>query len=363
MKTRAAVFREIGGPLTIETIDVDEPGPDEVRLRTSACGVCHSDLHFMNGAIAGPLPTVPGHEPAGVVESVGTNVTSVEPGDHVVACTSMYCGTCKQCQLGRPHLCTDRRFCQRAKGEPPRLSLDGMPLKQFADLSAFAEVMLVHERAVVKIADDLPLDVACLVGCGVTTGVGAALNTAKVTPGSSVAVFGCGGVGCSVIQGARLAGARQIIAVDIVESKLDTARHFGATDTLGPRDEDVVRAIKRLSGGGVDFAFDAVGSTTLTAQCFYSLAPRGLAVVVGAIPQGQKLELEPGHFYVEKMITGSIMGSNHFHLEIPQYLELYRQGRLDLDAMISARVTLDQVDDALAAMEAGEVTRSVILFD
>jgi S-(hydroxymethyl)glutathione dehydrogenase / alcohol dehydrogenase len=223
-------------------------------------------------------------------------------------------------------------------------------------------MMLVHERAVVKIDDDLPLDVASLVGCGVTTGVGAALNTAKVTPGSSVAVFGCGGVGCSVIQGARLAGARQIIAIDIVASKLEAASHFGATDVLLSGSEDPVKAIKRLSGGGVDFAFDAVGNTTRTAQCFYALAPRGLAVVVGAIPQGQKLELEPGHFYVEKMITGSIMGSNRFHIEAPQYLELYRQGRLDLDAMISARVTLDGVEGALAAMEAGEVTRSVIMF-
>jgi S-(hydroxymethyl)glutathione dehydrogenase / alcohol dehydrogenase len=368
VKARAAVLREIGGPLAFETIDVDEPGPNEVRMRTAACGVCHSDLHFMKGSIAGPVPTVPGHEPAGIVESVGSNVTSVQPGDHVIACTSMYCGTCKQCQLGRPWLCSDRRFCLRAKDEPPRLSLDGMPLKQFADLSGFAEMMLVHERAVVKIDDDLPLDVASLVGCGVTTGVGAALNTAKVTPGSSVAVFGCGGVGCSVIQGARLAGARQIIAIDIVPSKLETAQHFGATDTILPGDEDgsgtsSVRAIKRLSGGGVDFAFDAVGNVNLTAQCFYALAPRGLAVVVGAIPQGQKLELEPGHFYVEKMITGSIMGSNRFHIEAPQYLQLYRQGRLDLDSMISARVSLTEVDGALAAMEAGEVTRSVIMFD
>ncbi len=362
MKAKAAVFREIGGRLSIEEINVDDPAPNEVRIQTVACGVCHSDLHFMNGSIGGPLPTVPGHEPAGIVEAVGSEVQSVKPGDHVIACTSMYCGTCKQCQLGRPWLCMDRRFCMRAKDAPPRLSVNGMALKQFADLSGFAEMMLVHERAVVKIDDDLPLDVASLVGCGVTTGVGAALNTAKVTPGSSVAVFGCGGVGCSIIQGARLAGARQIIAIDIVASKLEAASHFGATDVLLSGSEDPVKAIKRLSGGGVDFAFDAVGNTILTAQCFYALAPRGLAVVVGAIPQGQKLELEPGHFYVEKMITGSIMGSNRFHIEAPQYLELYRQGRLDLDAMISARVTLDGVEGALAAMEAGEVTRSVIMF-
>ncbi|MPY91675.1 MAG: zinc-binding dehydrogenase [Acidimicrobiia bacterium] len=363
MKARAAIFREIGGELSIEEVDVDEAGPDEVRVRTSACGVCHSDLHFMQGSIGGPRPTIPGHEPAGVVESVGSQVRSVKPGDHVIACTSMFCGHCAQCMLGRPHLCTDRRSCRRPKGQRPRITLDGAEIHQFADLSGFSEVMLVHERAVVRIDDDVPLDRAALVGCAVTTGVGAALNTAKVAPGSSVAVFGCGGVGTSVIQGARLAGARQIIAVDIHPAKLDVARHFGATHVLLSGDEDPVKAIKGLSGGGVDYAFDAVGNTKLSAQCLYSLAPRGLAVIVGAIPAGHKLELEPGHFYVEKSITGSIMGSNRFHIDAPRYLELYRQGRLDLDAMISARVGLGEVSDALAAMEAGEVTRSVIMFD
>ena len=363
MKAKAAVFREIGGNLSIEAIDVDDPAPNEVRVRTVACGVCHSDLHFMKGSIAGPLPTVPGHEPAGIVEAVGHDVRSVSVGDHVIACTSMFCGACKQCMLGRTWLCTDRRACMRPKGAAPRLSVDGTALKQFADLSGFAEMMLLHERAVVRIDDDIPLDRAALVGCGVTTGVGAALNTARVAPGSSVAVFGCGGVGTSVIQGARLAGARQIIAIDILPSKLETARHFGATHTLNGNEEDAVRAIKKLSGGGVDFAFDAVGNIGLAAQCLYALAPRGVACIVGAIPAGQKLELEPGHFYVEKTLIGSIMGSNRFHIDAPQYLELYRQGRLDLDAMISARVTLDETEDALAAMEAGEVTRSVIMFE
>ena len=184
-------------------------------------GVCHSDLHFMQGSIAGPTPTVPGHEPAGIVKAVGAHVSSVAVGDHVIACTSMFCGSCKRCMFGRTHLCTDRRYCMRPKGANPRLSLDGEPLTQFADLSGFSEMMLLHERAVVKIDDDTPLDRAALAGCAVTTGVGAALNTAKFEPGSSVAVFGCGGVGASVIQGARLAGARQIIAIDLLPSKLE----------------------------------------------------------------------------------------------------------------------------------------------
>ncbi len=291
VKARAAVLREIGSDLTIEEIDVDDPADNEVLVRTVACGVCHSDLHFMQGSIYGPTPTVPWHEPAGIVEAVGANVHSVAVGVHVIACTSMFCGSCTQCMLGRTWLCTDRRYCMRPKGAPSRLSLDGEPLKQFADLSGFSEMMLLHERAVVKIPDDIPLDRAALVGCGVTTGVGAALNTARVTPGSSVAVFGCGGVGTSVIQGARLAGARQIIAIDLLPHKLESARHFGATDTILPGEESVVRQIKKLSGGGVDFAFDAVGVPELAANCFYSLAPRGLAVIVGAIPQGQTLTL------------------------------------------------------------------------
>ncbi len=367
MKARAAIFREIGGSLTIEEIDVDEPGPQEVRVRTAACGVCHSDLHFMQGNIAGPRPTVPGHEPAGIVESVGSEVRLVKPGDHVIACTSMFCGQCTQCMLGRLHLCTDRRPMRRRKGERPRLSQDGQELFQFADLSGFAELMLLHEKALVRIDDDIPLAQASLVGCGVTTGVGAALNTAKVTPGSSVVVFGAGGVGNSVIQGARIAGARQIIAVDIFPQKLEVAKGFGATHTIlvGPQNPDLdpVKEIKKLSQGGVDFAFDAVGNATLASQCFYALAPRGLAVIVGAIPRGQTLTLEPGHFYVEKMITGSIMGSNRFHIEAPQYLELYRQGRLDLDSMITERMPLSEVNVALEAMSSGEVTRTVLTFD
>ncbi|MFN0028738.1 MAG: Zn-dependent alcohol dehydrogenase [Acidimicrobiales bacterium] len=367
MKAKAAVFREIGGPISIETIDVDDPQPNEVRVTTAACGVCHSDLHFMKGSIAGALPTVLGHEPAGVVEAIGANVTSVEVGDHVIACTSMFCGGCVQCQYGRPHLCTDRRAVRRARGSAPRLSdSNGTALAQFADLSGFAEVMLLHERAVVRIDKDIPLDRASLVGCGVTTGVGAALNTAQVTPGSAVAVFGAGGVGNSVIQGARIAGARQIIAIDITAHKLEVAKGFGATHTVlvgdANPDVDPVREIKRLSGGGVDFAFDAVGLPQLAAQCLYALAPRGKAVIVGAIAKGQTLTLEPGHFYLEKTITGSLMGSNRFHIDAPRYLELYRQGKLDLDAMVSERMPLDNIDQAMAAMAAGEVTRSVIMF-
>jgi len=366
-KARAAIFSGVGVPLTFEEVEFDDPAPDEVLVRTVACGVCHSDLHFMQGSLAGPVPTIPGHEPAGIVEAVGSDVRTVKPGDHVVACTSLFCGQCKQCLRGWPHLCSDRGACRRDRGDRPRITHNGEKITQFADLSGFAEYMLLHERAVVAIDDDIPLDRASLVGCGVTTGVGAALNTAKVRPGSSVAVFGAGGVGNSVIQGARIAGARQIIAIDIMEHKLEIARHFGATHTIlsggDDGEPDPVRAIKKLSKGGVDFAFDAVGNTTLAAQCLYCLSARGVAVIVGAIPQGQKLELDPGHFYVEKTLIGSLMGSNKFHIEVPELLDLYRQDKLDLDSMVSATMPLENLDEALAAMEAGEVTRSVIMFD
>ena len=277
MKVKAAVFREVGAPLAIESVEVADPGPEEVLVRTAACGVCHSDLHFVQGSIAGPSPCVPGHEPAGVVEAVGESVTIVAPGDHVIACTSMYCGNCLQCLRGHRHLCVNRGACRRGADEPPRLSQAGSEIYQFADLAGFAERMLLHERAVVKIDDDLPLDKAAIVGCAVTTGVGAALNTARVEPGSSVAVFGAGGVGISIIQGARIAGALQIIAVDLLDQKLETARHFGATHTLNASDGEVVRAIKRLSDGGVDYSFDAVGNAGLVEQCFYCLAPRRAA--------------------------------------------------------------------------------------
>jgi len=367
MKARAAVFREIGVDLKIEEVEIDEPQANEVLIRTVACGVCHSDLHFVKGSIMGPVPTIPGHEPAGVVEAIGSNVRSVAVGDHVIACTSLFCGQCKQCLKGRPYLCMDRKSTQRRKGETPRIQLDGKYLAQFADLSAFCEKMLVHDTAVVKIDKDIPLDSAALVGCAVTTGVGAALNTAKVEPGSTVAVFGAGGIGISIIQGALIAGAKQIIVVDIVPSKLETARKFGATHVVlgGPDspDGDPVKAIKKLSRGGVDYAFDAVGIPLLSQQCFYSLAPRGQAIIVGAIPTGQKLELEPGHFYLEKSIIGCYMGSNRFHLDALNYLEFYKQDRLDLDSMITERMRLEDVNQAFNLMEGGEVTRTVIMFD
>ena len=363
MKIKAAVYRETHQPLTIEDVDLADPGPDEVLVKTVACGVCHSDLHALHGKIPADKPSIFGHEPAGIVQAVGERVRNVAVGDHVIACTSIHCGACAQCIQGRPHLCIDRAACQRGAEETPRISQGEEVIHQFADLSAFAEAMLLHHSAVVRIDPEIPLDRAALVGCAVTTGVGAALNTAQVAPGSSVVVFGAGGVGTSIMQGARIAGARQIIAVDVNDAKLKTAIEFGATDTLNSNESDPVRAIRKMTKGGADYAFEAVGIPKLLEQAFYCLGPHGTAVLVGAIPVGEHVSMNAGHFFLEKRILGCMMGSNRFSIDAPRYLELYRQGRLDLDGMITRHEPLDRVGDAFAAMEAGEVTRTVLTFE
>ena len=362
MEIKAAVYREKHQPLTIESVELADPGPDEVLVKTVACGVCHSDLHALHGAIPSPAPAIFGHEPAGIVEAVGERVRSVAPGDHVIACTSIQCGSCPQCIQGQGHLCTDRGACQREAGTTARITQNGEEIHQFADLAAFAEAMLLHHTAVVKIDPEIPLDRAALVGCAVTTGVGAALNTAQVAPGSSVVVFGAGGVGTSIIQGARIAGARQIISVDLNDDKLKKALHFGATDTLNAAEGDTVKIIKKMTRGGADYAFEAVGIAGLLEKAFYCLAPRGTAVVVGAIPFGEQVSLNAAHFFQEKRVIGCMMGSNKFRIDAPHYLELYRQGRLNLDDMVTQHEPLDRVTNAFEAMEAGKVTRTVLTF-
>jgi S-(hydroxymethyl)glutathione dehydrogenase / alcohol dehydrogenase len=360
---KAAVFHGPNQPLKIEEVEIDDPRDHEVLVKTAATGVCHSDLHFVEGLYPMAAPSVLGHEAAGVVEKVGKAVTYLKPGDHVIACTSVFCGYCEDCMSGHPNRCTNRAATQRAKDDKPRLSLKGQPVRQFADLSTYAEKMLLHENALVNIKNEMPLDRAALIGCGVTTGVGAVLNTAKIEPGTTVAVFGCGGVGISAIQGARIAGARRIIAVDQFENKLAMAKRFGATDTVDASSTDALKAIRDMTNGGVDYAFEAVGLKKLAEQCFDCLRPGGTAVIIGMIPVGQKVELDGPRLLTERTLKGTNMGSNRFRIDMPRYIDFYLQGRLNLDDMVTKRGRLEDVNDAFASMKRGEVARTVLMFD
>ena len=365
MQMSAAVFRKVHEPLTIEAVEIDKPSGREVLVRTAATGVCHSDLHVVDGQGRWPLdrPIVLGHEGAGVVEAVGADVSTLRPGDHVVACLSGFCGSCAQCLSGHPNLCVGG-LVARPDSAPPRLSQRGEPLRQFIGISSYAEHMLLHENSVVKIDPDLPLDRAALVGCGVLTGVGAALRTSGLEAGQTVAVFGCGGVGLAIIQGARIGGARQIIGVDVFDGKLEMARRVGATHVVNSTQDDPVKAVRALTkGAGVDHAFEAVGNATLVRQAIESLAIRGTATIVGVLPPDATIEFPWVAIRPECRVQTSRMGSNRFRLDIPLYLEFYRQGRLLLDEMVTRRGRLEDINDAFRAMKAGEVARTVLTFN
>ena len=358
MEMKAAVFRKVQEPLTIESVETDKPWGREVLVRTAATGVCHSDLHVVDGLGRFPLdrPIVLGHEGSGVVEAVGADVTTVRPGDHVVACLSGFCGSCEQCLSGHPNLCV-AGFVTRPESGAPRLSQKGAPFRQFIGISSYAERMLLHENSIVKIDPDLPLDRAALVGCGVLTGVG-------LEAGQTVAVFGCGGVGLSIVQGARIGGASQIIGVDVFDSKLEMAKRVGATHVVNSGKDDPVKAVRALTkGAGVNHAFEAVGNTTLVRQAIESLAIRGTATIVGVMPPDAKIEFPWMAIRPECKVQTSRMGGNRFRTDIPRYLEFYRQGRLLLDEMVTRRGRLDDINEAFRAMKAGEVARSVLMFD
>jgi S-(hydroxymethyl)glutathione dehydrogenase/alcohol dehydrogenase len=364
MEMKAAIFRKVNEPLTIESVDIDKPWGREVLVRTAATGVCHSDLHVVDGLgrFALDRPIVLGHEGAGVVEAVGADVTTVRPGDHVVACLSGFCGSCAQCLDGHPNLCVGG-VVTRADAAPPRLSQKGQPFRQFIGISSYAEHMLLHENSIVKIDSDLPLDRAALVGCGVLTGVGAALRTSGLQAGQTVAVFGCGGVGLSIVQGARIGGARQIIGVDMFDSKLEMAKRVGATHVVNSAQDDPVKAVRALTGGaGVNHAFEAVGNAKLVRQAIESLAIRGTATIVGVMPPDAMIEFPWMAIRPECKVQTSRMGSNRFRMDIPLYLEFYRQGRLLLDEMVTRRGPLADINEAFRAMKAGEVARSVLTF-
>jgi S-(hydroxymethyl)glutathione dehydrogenase/alcohol dehydrogenase len=368
MRARAAVFFEPGRPLEVRDVEVAPPKAGEVLVRMAAGGVCHSDLHVMQGQFAAPRPAILGHEGAGVVAEVGPGVTTVRPGDHVVPLWRIACGECEFCTDARPALCPaglEVRRTGRLPDGTTRFSLGGEELKHFAGVSSFAEYSVIPEKGVLAIPKDIPLERAALLGCAVITGFGAVVHAAKVRTGSRVAVIGAGGVGLNVVQAAALAGAEQVVAVDLLPAKLDHARRFGATHTVhAATGVDVVAAIRDLTGGrGVDYAFDVVGLPATVRQAYDALAKRGVAVAIGIPPNLAETSVPiMSLVYDEKVLTGSLYGSSRPRLDIPRLIALYRAGKLKLDELLTRSWPLDEINEAYAALERGEVARSVVTF-
>lgn len=361
---RAAVLTEPNQPLQVLDVELAPPGPGEVRVRIAAAGVCHSDLHYMQGTLPCPLPAVLGHEGAGTVTAAGSGVTGVAPGDRVVLLWRTSCGHCAYCSSGRPHLCPVgarwRNGGTLADGTS-RLSRRGEPVHHLLGVSCFAEEAVLPQEGVVKVPDGVPMEIAAVCGCSVMTGVGAMTNTLGVQPGSSVLVVGAGGVGLSAIMGARLCGAAQIIAADLNPAKLETARDFGATDVVDTGKEELARTVRRLSAGGVEFAVEAIGIPELVAQAVRSLRAGGVAAAVGIAPPGARVELPLLELVdQEKQLRGSIYGSTRPGLDFPRLFDLYRQGRLPLDRLLSHRFPLEGINDAYQALQRGELTRGVV---
>lgn len=357
---RAAVLRAFNTPVVLAEVDVDAPGPGEVRIEIAATGICHSDRHGQVGGIPSlPLPTVLGHEAAGVVVEVGPGVTSVAPGDRVVAAPAQSCGVCTWCSRGLPQHCGDLGRV-RADGTP-RLTLDGSPVTQFVGVASFAEQVLVRASSVAKVPEAMPLDRAALLGCAVITGLGAVRHTAGVRFGETVAVVGCGGVGLSAVQGAALAGASRVVAIDRLPAKLDLARTFGATDVVDATSTDPVEAVLALTGG-VDHAIEVVGIPATIEQAFAMLGTRGTATVVGLPQVGDRVTLPAAAFLAEKRIQGSRLGGTRLRVDVPLYAEMYLAGRLDLDALQGRTIGLEELPAALDDIDAAIAARTVVTF-
>lgn len=358
---RAAVLRSLGGPLAVDPVDVERPMHDEVLIRTTAAGLCHSDLHGHRGGIPQlPLPTVLGHEASGIVEAVGSAVDYVRPGDHVVLCPGGSCGRCHFCDRGLPQHCANNGRARADGGA--RLTEDGAPVNPFVGIGAFAEQMLVHQCTVAKVDPRTDPTLAALLGCAVTTGIGAVRHSAGVQIGQSVAVVGCGGVGLNAIQGARLSGASRIIAVDREPAKLTLATDLGATDTVQAGAEDVVEAVLALTGG-VDHVIEAVGSPATIQQAFGMLATAGVATVTGLSRPGETFTLPATDLLAEKRIQGSRLGGTRLRLDIPLYADLYRSGDLLLDQLVGRRIRFTGLDEALRTMDSASAARTIVEFE
>jgi S-(hydroxymethyl)glutathione dehydrogenase/alcohol dehydrogenase len=353
-----------GQPLELAELEVLPPSAGEVLVRYVASGVCHSDLHVMQGLMAHPTPVVLGHEGAGIVEAVGPGVSSVAVGDHVLTSYVPSCGRCPWCVVGRPNMCDLR-------DQPRHLMHDGTTrfrqgsdqVFHFLQVSSYAEQAVLPEQNVVPIRKDAPLDVVCLVSCGVMTGAGAVINRARVTPGSSVVVFGCGGVGLNAIQAAALMGAGKVIAVDVFDHKLDWSREFGATHTVNARTSDAVERIKEICGrGGADYAIEAIGGAPTIEQAFASVNRGGTVVVIGVSPDGTRISIDPTMLLQERILTGTSFGSSRQKVDLPMIVDLFMDGRYKLRELISKQVPLEELNQAYDALQRGEVRRSVVIY-
>jgi S-(hydroxymethyl)glutathione dehydrogenase / alcohol dehydrogenase len=359
---KAAVLIEAGKPLVIEQVNISKPGPHEVLIRTAACGLCHSDLHFIEGTYPHPLPAIPGHEAAGIVEAVGSEVRTVKVGDAVITCLSAFCGHCEYCVTGRMSLCLGAET-RRKPGEAPRLTRpDGSPVAQMLNLSAYAEMMLIHEHACVAINPEMPLPQASVIGCAVTTGAGTIFNACKVTPGETVAVIGCGGVGLATINAAKIAGAGRIIAADPIPEKRALALKLGATDVVDAMADDAAKQIQELTKGGVDHAIEAVGRPASGELAVKSLKRGGTATILGMMPLQHSVGLSAMELLSGKKLQGAIMGGNRFPVDIPRLVDFYMRGLLDLDSIISETIPLEQINEGFDKMKRGDAARSVIVF-
>ncbi|MER6975816.1 Zn-dependent alcohol dehydrogenase [Streptomyces carpinensis] len=364
---KAAVLARVGGQFEVRDVKIDAPDGREVLIAVKASGLCHSDDHIRTHDFGFPMPLVLGHELAGVVQAVGHDVTGLRPGDHVTACPVLYCGRCVECRMGAPIRCRNKGFTVRGPEAEPRLRADDdVPIEQFEGLGAFAQQVLIHENQVVKINEEIPFDRACLLGCGVATGVGSVLHAAKVQPGESVAVIGCGGVGLNGVQGARIAGAHKIIAIDVQPEKLELATKFGATDVINSHEEDVVERVLEITGGrGVQHAFEMIGLLPTLELAVKVLGLGGTAYVVGMQQPESRLSLDlfADILMQQKGVRGVDMGSTNPQVDIPFYADLYVQGRLNLDDLVSRRIQLDEINEGYEELAGGKIARTVITFD
>jgi S-(hydroxymethyl)glutathione dehydrogenase / alcohol dehydrogenase len=359
---RAAVLLDNSDLLEIADVEHDEPIGREILLRSAAAGLCHSDYHYLDGTLNRSRPVILGHEGAGVVEAVGPDVRDIRVGDHVVTCLVMGCGECIRCIAGEPTACLHPQVTKRPSGQRPRLTLGGVSVGQMANVGSLADHILLDERAVTAVNTDIPMELACILGCAVVTGLGAVLNTADVQPGESVAVIGCGGVGLNVIQGARIAGAATIIAIDANPAKLERARQLGATDTIDASAVDTIAAVRDITGPGADHVFEVVGRPALVRQAFEMAAPGRCAYLVGIQADDAELTLPVTGFRRGKKMIGVFMGGTDPRIDIPRYADLWRSGELDLSGMISHTLPLEDVNRGFAMMLSGESARTVIKF-